>query len=151
MMLTVAKAQELIEGPYEDRRDKLGYPEIEHIKRVAAAVSRPARPMALLHDAVEDDVYTFRELYPLCDPIQFETLLLITRDGTLTYMNYIRMLRDAPGAAGEYAREIKRADLKDNMSRDCPSSMKGMREPGGRYWRAWETLTGREPDFLETK
>lgn len=148
-MLTVMRAQEMIEGPYENRRDKLGYPEIEHVIRVADKVSETSRPMALLHDAVEDKVYSFRQLYPLCAQHQFETLLLVTRDGTLEYMDYIRMLKNAEGIAGNLAREIKVADLRDNMTRGCPPHMVGMRQPGGRYWRAWTILTGSTPDFIE--
>jgi hypothetical protein len=148
-MLTVVKAQELIEPVYEDRRDKLGYPEVEHVRRVAANVSELARPIALLHDAVEDDLYTFRQLYPLMAQYQFEALLHITRDGTLTYMNYIRMLKNLEGVTGDICREIKTADLKDNMTRKCPANMEGMRQPGGRYWRAWTILTDNEPDFIE--
>jgi hypothetical protein len=148
-MLTVLKAQELIEPVYEDRRDKMGYQEIDHINRVASAVSELARPMALLHDAIEDELYTFRQIYPLCAPYQFETLLLITRDGTMTYMDYIRMLKATEGFVGQFVREIKQADLRDNMTRKGPSSMQGMRQPGGRYWRAWTILTGSEPDFIE--
>ena len=149
MTLTVLQAQEMIEPVYGDRRDKLGYPEIDHIMRVAEGVSEIARPMAILHDVIEDGLFTFRQLYPLCDIYQFETLLLITRDGTLTYMNYIRMLRDAQGLPGQLAREIKLSDLTDNMTRPNPSNMQGMRQPGGRYWRAWQTLTGEGPNFLE--
>lgn len=147
--LTVAKAQELIEPVYEDRRDKLGYQEIDHIRRVAEAVSETARPVALLHDVVEDGLYTFRQLYPLMNDYQFEALLHITRDGTLTYQNYIRMLKNLEGVAGDICREIKTADLKDNMTRKCPANMEGMRQPGGRYWRAYTILTGHEPDFIQ--
>lgn len=148
-MLTVVRAQELIEPVYEDRRDKMGYPEIDHIIRVADNVSELARPIALLHDAVEDDLLTFRQLYPQMAAYQFEALLNITRDGTLTYMNYIRMLKAAEGVMGDIVREIKVADLKDNMTRKGPSNMEGMKQPGGRYWRAWTILTGSEPDFIE--
>lgn len=148
-MLTVVKAQELIEPVYEDRRDKLGFQEIEHIIRVADNVSELARPIALLHDAVEDELYSFRQLYPLMAQYQFEALLLITRDGTQTYLDYIRMLRDTPGVVGDIVREIKVADLTDNMTRKTPANMQGMRQPGGRYYKAYTILTGNEPDFIE--
>jgi hypothetical protein len=151
MILTVAAAQELIEPVYEDRRDKMGYQEIEHVQRVAAYVDASVRPIALLHDVVEDGLYTFRQLYPLMGINQFETLLLITRDGTLTYQNYIRLLtseRDRGSLAGIHACAIKEADLYDNMTRKGPSNMEGMKEPGGRYWRAWMEITGLPPDFL---
>lgn len=140
MRLSVTQAQEMAERVYEDRRDKLGYQEFDHVRRVADVVSVDSRAVALLHDTVEDDLYSFRQLYPLLSIDQFEALLLLTRDGKQTYQQYIRSIRDADGPGGVMAREIKRADLEDNMSRDCPEGMRGMSEPGGRYDRARKLL-----------
>jgi hypothetical protein len=137
-MLTIEQAAEIARKAHGERRDKLGYQEIDHIERVAATVSAKARPVAYLHDAVEDGLYSFRRAYTLMSPTQFQALLLVTREpgNGLTYMEYIRAIRDFPGEAGDIAREIKNADLDDNMSRPGPESMRGMKEPGGRYYRA---------------
>lgn len=134
--LTSEQAQKIAEAAHADRRDKLGYEEIDHIRRVADGVSDMAKPIAWVHDAVEDGLLSFRQLYSMMHPVQFEALLLVTRDGKQTYMDYVRSIRDAPGISGDIAREIKIVDLSDNVSRPCPPEMMGMREPDGRYGRA---------------
>lgn len=149
------QAREIVEDLYEDRRDKLGFPEFVHIEAVARGAARAADAAPVddavvddaavvgwLHDAVEDGLLSFRELYHDLTGVQFEALLMITRDGRLTYMNYIRMLRDYPGVVGEIVRAVKLADLEHNISRPCPEHMQGMREPGGRYDRALKCLNG---------
>lgn len=150
------QAREIIEDLYEDRRDKLGYPEFEHIKAVAEGARRAAEACGLdglvvspddaevigwLHDAVEDGLLSFRELWPDLTGIQFEALLIITRDGKLTYMNYIRMIKAYPGEVGDIVRYVKLADLDHNTTRPTPPEMQGMREPGGRYDRAIKILS----------
>lgn len=128
---------------YEDRRDKMGYPEWEHIARVAGAVPVPYRAVAYLHDTVEDGLLSFRAMFNVLSTTQFYALLLLTREPglRLTYMEYIRAIHDNVTQAGEMAREIKLADLKDNMTRPCPAEMTGMREPGGRYHLAYQLLS----------
>lgn len=142
-MLTTERAREIAVKAHGERRDKLGYQEIDHIERVAAMVSLRARPVAYMHDTVEDGLYSFRYAYQEMSETQFTALLLITREpgNKLTYQEYIRAIVDAPDEAGEIAREVKRADLIDNTSRPTPESMQGMREPGGRYDRAMKALT----------
>ena len=139
-MMTEERARELAEDAYEDRRDKLGYQEIEHVTAVAEAVPSgdTCRAVAWLHDAVEDGLLSFRQMYEEMSSDQFQALLLVTREPGLglTYMNYIRTIADAPGLAGEVARVVKIADLEHNMRRPCPPEMEGMRRPGGRYDRA---------------
>lgn len=140
--LTVTRAKELAQRAHGERRDKLGYQEFDHIERVANAVSLEARPIAYLHDAVEDGLISFRTAWSEMDDDQFYALLLVTREpANGTYMDYVRAIRDAAqigggNTAGKIALEIKRADLHDNMTRPSPESMTGMREPGGRYVRA---------------
>lgn len=148
--MKLSDIEEMVRELYEDDRDKLGYPAIEHIVRVAHGVEsmpwrRPslkesAVRVAWLHDTVEDGKLSHLQAYDLLSRLEFYCLLLLTRDGKGTYMDYIRRLRDAPGQAGQIVRSIKRVDLMDNMSRPCPPNMTGMREPGGRYWRAYRVL-----------
>jgi len=152
-MMSPESAERAVREMYEDERDKLGYPAIEHIARVAHAVDermrfagelrRHAAVVAWLHDAVEDGHMSFRQVYDEVDALVFRCMLLLTRDGKGTYMDYIRRLRDEPGDAGNVVRVVKGCDLDDNMSRPCPPEMTGMREPGGRYWRAKRALEGR--------
>lgn len=152
--MTPEQAQEIARDVYEDRRDKLGYDEIKHIEAVVQGtivfpgqvnkLQPDAEVVAWLHDTVEDHLLSLRELYADLSPMQFEALLMISRDGRQTYMNYIRMIRDYPGQVGEILRAVKIADLEHNMARPCPEHMTGMREPGGRYHRALRVLQGAE-------
>lgn len=146
------QAREIIEDLYEDRRDKLGFPEFEHVKMVAVGareqlrgtgwedLSNDAEVVGWLHDSIEDGLLSFRELWADLTGVQFEALLMITRDGRQTYMNYIRMIKGYPGNVGAIIRAVKLADLEHNTSRPCPPEMQGMKEPGGRYHRAKEIL-----------
>lgn len=138
--LAIDAARVWVEPLYEDRRDKLGFQEWEHIQAVANAVTENCRAVAYLHDTVEDGLLTFREVYNRTHVVQFEAILLLTRDGKGTYMDYIRRLRDASGYVGHMVREIKNADLNHNMTRPSPEDMTGMRLPGGRYDRAQKVL-----------
>lgn len=150
------QAEEIVRDAYEDRRDKLGYDEILHVEAVVAGLDKylvghpfdslreDAEVVAWLHDTVEDGLISLRELYHDLTGIQFEALLMITRDNRQTYMNYIRMIRDYPGDVGEILRAVKNADLDHNISRPCPEHMQGMREPGGRYFRAKSELNVRD-------
>lgn len=155
--MTSDQAREIAEDLYEDRRDKLGYPEFAHIQAVALGayqlvgkeLKEDAEVVGWLHDAVEDGLLSLRELYHDLTGVQFEALLMITRDGRQTYMNYVRMLRDYPGAVGEILRAVKKADLFHNVKRPCPPEMQGMREPGGRYYRALDILGVNADQILE--
>ncbi len=91
---------------------------------------------------MEDGLWSFRYAYKEMSPTQFEALLLVTREpgNRLTYMEYIAAIATAPGEAGDIAREVKNADLDDNMTRPCPENMRGMSEPGGRYYKAKRLL-----------
>jgi hypothetical protein len=146
--MSIEKAEALAEHAHVGRRDKLGYEEIDHVRRVASSVSEIARAVAWLHDTVEDGLLSFRQLYSQMHTDQFEALLLLTRDGKLTYMDYIRSISNAGGLAGSIAQEVKCADLVDNITRPCPPEMMGMRERDGRYGRAAKILGVTVPDVL---
>lgn len=153
-MLNVTDARTLAESAHGDRRDKLGFDEIDHVTRVAGGTAElldrayvtpipvehvvMASAVAWLHDAVEDRLVSHRTAWRLMSPVQYGALLLVTREpgNGLTYIQYVEEIRDAAGMAGVIARAIKRADLHDNMTRACPPEMEGMRLPGGRYYRA---------------
>jgi hypothetical protein len=34
------------------------------------------------------------------------------------------------------------------MTRTCPGSMRGMQQEGGRWYRAYQVLAGKDPDFV---
>ncbi len=126
---------------YNGRVDRVGLPEVDHCRRVAQAVSDRAKPVAWLHDAVEDDLVTIDDLEVLgLGSPELAALRLLTRDRAVKYMVYIGRIAAADGTAGRLAREVKLADLRDNMSRPCPPGMLAMRSPDGRYDRARQSL-----------
>jgi hypothetical protein len=149
--MTTAEAKDLVVPLYEDRRDKMGRPEWYHIENVARGVGHDARPVAILHDAVEDGLLSFRQIYYRMSLVQFEAMLLITRDDMLSYSAYIHNILvhyEKGDPAAKLAREVKLSDLRDNMTRTCPGSMRGMQQEGGRWYRAYQVLAGKDPDFV---
>lgn len=115
--------------------DKAGEPYILHPLRVMAAVSPRARVVAVLHDVIEDTDRRLSDLrhFLALLPEQYVALGCLTRHPAVEYADYIEDL-----ALDELAREVKIADLRDNLSR--PDSLPdSLRE---RYERA---LTFLEP------
>ncbi len=119
--------------------DKQGAPYIEHLTRVAAAVSPEAKPVALFHDAVEDGKATRQELAALLSETELAAVRLLTRDPEVPYADYIDQIAGAAGVAGALAREVKLADLGDNLGRLTPA-LEGLR---GRYEDAVARLEDR--------
>jgi hypothetical protein len=97
--------------------DRFGEPMIDHVGRVAAAVSDEARPMAWLHDVLEGATVGVADLRRAgLTGDELETLALLTRHpGRLGYLDHARTISSAPGTPGRLAREIKLADLADRI------------------------------------
>jgi hypothetical protein len=112
-----------------------------HAERVALRVPETMRPVAYLHDIVEDGFMTYEELARRGLTMRQQyALRLLTRKPDQTYAEYIERIANAQGAAGAEARTIKDADLDDNTTRVCPPEMEGLRRPGGRYDKAKQRL-----------
>lgn len=113
-----------------------------HAERVALRVPETMRPVAYLHDIVEDGYMTYEELarHGLTMRQQYALRLLTHDPERRTYAEYIERIALAKGPAGKEAQTIKDADLDDNTSRVCPPSMEGLRVPGGRYDKAKKRL-----------
>lgn len=123
------------------QRDKRGKPYVAHVLAVADSVSREARPVALLHDALEDGRITEHDLRVTLHPDEVEAVKLLTRDPVThgqpgEYDRYIERLASATGRKGELAREVKRADLQHNLGRIGPAQ-ESLRP---RYEKALDTL-----------
>lgn len=122
--------------------DRSGTPYIKHVERVAQAAPQWARPLAWLHDTVEDTDVTFEQLADagLTD-VQLAALQLVTRDldSGVTYMDWIRQIAAAPGEAGRMARAVKLIDVEDNISRPAASEADRQMK-NGRYARARKIL-----------
>ena len=97
---------------HHGQRDLGGHPYIEHIERVADSVSSAeAQIIALLHDIVEDTDVTFSDLIKLgFTSAVIYSLKCLTKRGDEDYFEYIQRV-----TYSEYAREVKLADLEDNM------------------------------------
>lgn len=116
--------------------DKQGVDYIQHPRAVAAAVSERAKPVALLHDVIEDTDYGARELNHLLNDDELEAVLLVTREMGYTYREFIERIATAEGLAGELAREVKVADIRHNLGRLTPE-LAGLEK---RYARALSRL-----------
>jgi hypothetical protein len=108
---------------HANQLDKQGEPYLLHVLRVVEAVSDEARVVAALHDVLEDGPYLGDEeqakLVDECelDETDFHALIWLTRPAELTYAEYIERIRRATGPSGVIAREVKLADLRDNLGR----------------------------------
>jgi hypothetical protein len=126
--------------------DKLGERYIEHCLRVMDAVSAPAKREAVLHDVLEDSASPARTLTALKRDLGLSfdeelALLVVSRLGVVgqrTYADYIAVVADFGGVPGDLAREVKVADLRDNLGRWVPEIGEDLK---ARYERALERLT----------
>lgn len=113
--------------------DKAGEPYILHPLRIMQAVSPRARVVAVLHDVVEESPLHLSDLknHAHLTPEQVVALGYLTRHPAVEYADYIADL-----ASDEIAREVKIADLRDNLSRPAslPDSLRK------RYEKALRTL-----------
>ncbi len=119
--MTFEEALEIAARAHAGQIDKQGEPYILHVMRVALAVPAEARRVAILHDLVEDTEWSFERLaeagLPAGDGV---ALQLVTHDEKASYAEYIEQIATASGAAGEIARAVKIADLRDNHGRIPP-------------------------------
>lgn len=91
--------------------DKAGRPYIFHPLAVAKKVSgRDAQITALLHDVVEDSIWTVEQLAEAGFSVSIlDALALLTKDPSMEYMEYIRLVGSNP-----LAKAVKLADLEHN-------------------------------------
>lgn len=134
---------------HEGQVDKAGEPYVLHPLRVMLAVPERSRVVALLHDVIEDTRCPLEFLQTGLGAVGWEALMLVTRphaadDRELlrgwrtTYAEFVARIAAAPGEAGAIAREVKVADIRDNLSparvhADAPSLRP-------RYLRALDVL-----------
>lgn len=108
--------------------DKQGEPYLLHVLRVVEAVSYEAKVVAALHDVLEDGDLNLEELEGEADldPDEVEAIAYLTRRPDENYTSYIEQIARAyepgevprlPSEAQQIAREVKLADLRDNLGR----------------------------------
>lgn len=105
---------------YGEREDE---PYALHPIRVAARVSPRAKVVALLHDVWEDHPST--AMPPWLSRRDWEAILILRRVKEVeTYAEYIAQVMRARGEAGDIAREVKLADIRENLSRNPPPRLR---------------------------
>lgn len=99
--------------------DKAGQPYILHVIRVMLSMDNDTkRIVAVLHDTAEDCYDEFcATIKPHLDNEILLAILSVTRAKNETYSEFI-----ARASLNEIGREVKIADLKDNLSRKLPDT-----------------------------
>lgn len=117
-MSDLARALMVAIRVHAGQTDKQGKPYLLHVLRVVEAVPDDAKPVAALHDAVEDGNRTLSDVCAEagCDDDERQALKAITRWGD-EYAVYIDRIRRWSGISGAIAQEVKVADLRDNLMR----------------------------------
>jgi (p)ppGpp synthase/HD superfamily hydrolase len=107
-------------GVHAGQFDKQGEPYLLHVLRVVEAASPEAKVVAALHDVIEDGHLCLADVVGSVHLSMAEeaTLDLLTRRDDQTYSEYIERMRI--GASARIAREVKIADLRDNLGRIPP-------------------------------
>lgn len=136
----VERAKALAYRAHEGQVDKAGRPYIEHVARVAAAVSDDpvCEAVAWLHDVVEDNPMAGSDVakFPLCVELAVLTLTRMPRYYTeRAYYHYI--------LSNPIALRVKLADIADNANEERlalldPKTANRLRE---KYRKALEALT----------
>lgn len=111
-MSALEQALRLAVNAHAGQTDKGGEPYILHPLRLMLQQTSPAaRLVALLHDAIEDSPLSLDDLAAAGIPVEAITAIdcLTKRDGEV-YADYLQRV-----AANPLARQVKLADLRDNM------------------------------------
>jgi hypothetical protein len=140
-MSDLEKALSIAVAAHRGQKDRNGEPYILHPIRVMCRVTSPAaRIVAILHDVVEDTDWTFERLAAEgFGPDILLALDCVTKRYGEAYDDFVRR-----SASDPVAREVKLADLEDNMDLrrlDAVDSTDASRLD--RYVRAWRFLRGR--------
>ena len=135
---------------HADQRDKQGEPYLLHVVRVVEAVGDDAKHVAALHDVLEDGKGWENDCTELLDEDEYQALSLLTRVPDEGYTAYIANMADRPERPFRIAREIKLADLRDNLRRIPPEPQdegsrcegRGVLNPGSGSGCGYCTSTG---------
>ena len=105
------KALSLCFEAHKNQKDKSGMPYVFHPFHVAEQMSDETTTIvALLHDVVEDTIYTFDDLAEMgFSSAVIEAVKLLTHEEGIPYMDYVREIKKNPVAGA-----VKLADLRHN-------------------------------------
>lgn len=123
MSQLVERAKDLAQRAHAGQTDKAGRPYIEHVARVAAAVSDDpeAEAVAWLHDVIEDCDDEFRREILSCFPERiYRSCCTLDRNRSSCNAEYYAVVR-----TNEIALRVKLADIADNSSDERLSLLDG--------------------------
>jgi (p)ppGpp synthase/HD superfamily hydrolase len=128
MTTKFAVAKALAEHAHDGQVDKAGESYLGHVLRVAGAVGSMGEDFAIvgiLHDVLEDapDKVGVDVIGDLFGRDVLVAVYLLTRQGGVSYKDYIERINAYEGRAGVLAREVKKADLLDNLSAGRAASL----------------------------
>lgn len=124
--MTADAARRLAERIHAGALDRYGQPLLDHVRRVVALTPPEARAVAWLHEVLESSDLGAAELRDAgVTGTQVRAVELLTRTPSADPADYdahVRRIAEAPGRAGELARTVKRADLRDRLRHQaaCP-------------------------------
>ena len=137
MIAQYIKALDLASWEHREQKDKAGKPYFGHIARVSNACKTPPAKIALLHDMIEDTDVTPEQMKELgFSEYIIKAVLCLTRQDDEPYENFIKRAAKNP-----IAREVKIADLEDNMDVRRLNEVKEEDiERTEKYLKAWKYL-----------
>ena len=105
------KAMKLCFAAHKEQKDKSGLPYVFHPFHLAEQMTdEETTVVALLHDVVEDSLYTFDDLKEMgFSEAVLSALRLLTHGDDTPYMDYVAAIKKNP-----IARAVKLADLRHN-------------------------------------
>ena len=116
LQLWIQRAQAIAVQAHEGQKRTDGSPYINHPKRVADAVEDRLKPIAWLHDVVEDTKVTLLDLRTIGFPLYIiEAVDLLTHRKGEPNLSYWGKIKANPDALS-----VKLADINDNVN-DTPS------------------------------
>jgi|HubBroStandDraft_6_1064221.scaffolds.fasta_scaffold00417_34 (p)ppGpp synthase/HD superfamily hydrolase len=161
-MSDLAAALQIAIKVHADQRDKQGEPYLLHVLRVVNAVEgERAKVLAALHDVMEDAVVvpSLEETFEENGMWIENSVEVLTRSPKETYAEYIQGIRDGHSSTWvAEIREVKLADLRDNLSRIPPGPYNecgGREDSGGEgsmaaYEPNWRSLKARYEKAIAT-
>ena len=127
---TLENAIALARRAHLGQTDKAGKDYIEHPLRVMEnCTSDNAKIVGVLHDVVEDSDTTLDDLQQM--NFAPEVVALLTKSDDIEYSNYIAQIKN-----NAIAREVKIADLRDNMN------LSRIAQPGEKDFKRLEKYRG---------
>lgn len=117
--MKLSEAEEIARVAFGDTRNRFGVLLFEHSVAVAERVTTyEAKLTALLHDVVERTDWTVADLRRHgASATVVDAVGLLTHRAGESYEAFVERIAVARGRAGSVAREVKLADLAENLSR----------------------------------